>query len=353
MSSGTGGATAEAGGDLPAQYRAGRTAAILAGRPDITRLLIRGRDALDLLHRLSTNDLKGIREGEGRATVFTTNKGRILDLVTLHRLPRGLLAHCGEGRSGLLREWIERFTFREEVCVEDWTASHATMGLYGPLSGNVAGALWGPAAALPPHHVAEVPAGGARAPTGDARALVVRSFPIGGDGYLITAPVEAVDSLRLGLLRVEGTRPLEAGRECVEVLRIEAGLPAAGRELTEEYNPWEARLQDAISLDKGCYVGQEVIARLYTYRKVSRQLVRLRARGSAGAPAAGVVAPGSLIRIAGETSGAVTSSAPVPGETDEVVALGYVRDKDAAPDRPAEVVRAGRSLPATIEGAAR
>jgi len=347
MSSDASESPATADEDLLAQYRAGRAAVILAARPDVTRLVVRGRDALDLLHRLSTNDLKGLRDGEGAATVFTTNKGRILDLVTLHRIPDGLLALCGAGRAGALRDWIEKYTFREEVSVEDWTGSHGTLGLHGPRSGSVVAALWGPAAAgLPLHHVAEVMAG-------DARAHLARTFPIGGDGYLITAPVEALESMRRAALQVGEDRPVEAGRDCLELLRIEAGMPASGRELTEEYNPWEARLQDAISLSKGCYVGQEVVARLHTYKKVSRQLVRLTARGDAAAPVGKVVVPGAVILVGGETSGGVTSSARFPGSGHSALALGYVRDEDAVAGRPAEIERAGRVWPATIEGVAR
>ena len=65
--------------------------------------------------------------------------------------------------------------------------------------------------------------------------------------------------------------------EELERWRIAAGLPAAGHELTEDWNPLEAGLWDHVSFTKGCYVGQEVVARLRTYDKVSREIVRLRA----------------------------------------------------------------------------
>lgn len=140
-------------------------------------------------------------------------------------------------------------------------------------------------------------------------------------------------------------RVVPAGERCFELLRIEAGLPAGGRELTEEHNPWEALLSDAISLEKGCYVGQEVIARLNTYKKVSKFLVRLRVEGS------DEPAPGTPLRHQGQAIGSVTSSARVPG-TDHVLALGYVRDEDAITGREIEI---GSPTPtaARIEGLAR
>ena len=129
------------------------------------------------------------------------------------------------------------------------------------------------------------------------------------------------------------------------MLRIEAGLPAGGRELNEEHNPWEARLSDAISLEKGCYVGQEVIARLNTYKKVSKFLVRLLVAGNEDP------VPGTPLCHQGETIGSVTSSARVPG-TGTVLALGYVRDEDAVAGR---TIRIGSSTgaEARIEGFAR
>jgi len=335
--------------DLLSAYLAARAAAILAERGDLTRLFISGRDALDLMHRLSSNALTSLGVGEGAATVFTTNKGRILDLVTLHRLPEGQLALCGAGRAATIRDWIEKYTFREEVSVADWTGSHRTLGIYGPHAGRVVESLWGPGAAgRPPHAIVNVPIkdGGS--------ALLVQGFPLGGDGYLITAPNGAIEALRRALLEVQVERPVEAGPECLEVLRIEAGLPASGRELTDEYNPWEARLQDAVSLTKGCYVGQEVVARLHTYRKVSRQLVRITVPGGPeGAAHKDTVVPGALIRSGALTLGAVTSSAAVPGGGGRVVALGYVRDEDAVSGRAVEIAHAGRSVPAIIEGVAR
>lgn len=332
---GTGLATA----DPLTQYRAGHEGAVLVDRPAIGRLAIGGQDALDLLHRLTTNRIKGLAPGAGTATVFTTAKGRILDLVSLHRTADSLLCLCGEGRAKPLREWIERYTFREDVSVEDRTASHGTLGLYGPRAASVLESLAGEtAASLPLHHVLEVVLEG-------QTVAIVRTFPIGGDGFLLTAPGDRLAALRERLIAsADGAVSIEPA--CLDLLRIEAGMPAAGSELREDFNPWEACLHDAISLDKGCYVGQEVIARLHTYKKVSRLLVRLLFAGEA-APIAG--AP---LEREGETTGVVTSVATVPG-SGQVVALGYVRDEDAVAGTEVLAGTEDSRIPATIEGVAR
>lgn len=320
------------------EYRAARAGAVLAGRSDLGRLSIRGRDALDLLHRLTTNSIKDLGPGEGTAAVFTTPKGRIRDLVLLHRLEEEILCIAGPGRAAPVAEWIGQYTFREEVAVADRTRSHGTLGLFGARAAEAVAALFGEeAAGRPPHHPLRLTLAG-------IPLVLCRTFPLAGEGFHLTAEAAPLPALRAALLEaVPGLTP--AGPASLEALRIEAGLPEHGRELTEAYNPWEARLDDAISLTKGCYVGQEVIARLNTYRKVSRLLVRLRVEGAAPPEA------GSMLESGGETIGTLTSAAVVPGEG-RVVALGYVRDEDAVAGK--EIAIGGeRGARATILGPAR
>jgi folate-binding protein YgfZ len=333
------GPPAAAGTDPAAAYRAAREAVILADRSERGRLLIEGRDALDLLHRLSTNGIKDLRPGEGAATVFATPKGRILDLVELGRVEDRLLLITGPGRARPLLEWIERYTFREEVRVEDRSGTHGTLGIYGARAAPLVAALCGAeAAARPRHHVGRVAIDG-------IPAILGRTFPLGGEGFHLTAEARALAPLRERILAAGEVVP--AGEACLEALRIEAGLPAAGLELTEEHNPWEAGLDEAISLTKGCYVGQEVIARLHTYHKVSKHLVRLRVEGGIPPPR------GAPVEIGGRAVGALTSVAAVPGEK-RVVALGYVAAEDAVAGRAATVpLPSGMAARATVMGRAR
>jgi folate-binding protein YgfZ len=325
--------------DAAAQYRAARTDAVLADRSDLGRLLIEGADALDLLHRLTTNDILSLRPGEGTAAAFVTGKGRLIDLVTLHRLEDRLLCLTGADRGAVVAAHIDRFTFREAVRVADASRSHGTLGLYGARAGEHAARLFGSAASgRPLHHPHAVELAG-------ARAVLARTFPLGGGGYHLTAEAADLPALKAAIQEAGGGL-VEAGPECIEVLRVEAGLPSPGRELTEDYNPWEARLDDAISLTKGCYVGQEVIARLNTYKKVSKYLVRLSVSGGVPSPGAGLAREGS------GAIGTLTSAARVPGE-ERVAALGYVRDEDAAAAGEIEVVDGARRLRAAILGPAR
>jgi len=98
-------------------YRAALEDAVLADRSDLGRLFVGGKDALDLLHRLTTQDLRSLGPGQGAATVFVTAKGRLVDWVTTHALEDRLLCLTGPGRSRAVADYIQRYTFREEVRV--------------------------------------------------------------------------------------------------------------------------------------------------------------------------------------------------------------------------------------------
>ena len=118
-----------------------------------------------------------------------------------------------------------------------------------------------------------------------------------------------------------GGRP--AGSIAAEAWRILRGLPLSGHELTEEFNPLEAGLRDAVSFEKGCYVGQEVVARLNSYDKVSRSLVGLVLPEESAPPG-----PGAPLFFQEHEVGQVTSSTVPPGWS-HPVALAYLKRKVA------------------------
>ena len=230
MAAGEAGFTAP---DLVTQYRAGRQRAVVATRPRLGRLAIGGADALDLLHRLSTNEVSTLRPGEGTATVLTTAKGRIVDLVILCRLADRLIALCGDDRARPVIDWIERYTFREEVTVDDLTASHGTLAIFGPQSAQHIDRVCGAGVPEPPEGFSRTAAdGGLRVFEGGGEAV-----PSGGisdetqreDGHL----------LHLDLLVVHQVE--EGGHQ--------GGIPdPTGGERRAAADPWLAVTQEAIEL---------------------------------------------------------------------------------------------------------
>ena len=291
---------------------------ILVDRSGLSRLLGTGPDLLDLLQRLSTGDLAAMAEGSGRSTVLTTPKGRIVERLLITRLSSGVLMVAGEGNGPRVLEHIARFTFAEQTGLTEIGDDTRLFAIAGPTARDVLESANLP---RPERYGAErssiagcevdvIGHGGESA--GDFSVLVGRS----DDATSVWTALEAA-------VRKSGGGP--GGKSAMEARRILLGIPSAGLELTDDYNPLEAGLTDAIAFDKGCYVGQEVIARLNTYDKVSRALLGLGLPEEERAPE-----PGSALFHEGTKIGEVTSSVHPPGGR-RAIALGYVKTRTAGP----------------------
>ena len=290
------------------QYRALTSGVAVLDRSDAGRLLLTGDDALDLLNRLSTNELVDLEVGSGAATVLTTNKGRIVDLLHVHRREDRLLVFTSPENQQRVAEWIDFYTFVEDVTVEDATGETAMLSLTGLSSTKFLDELTdGQTSSLATY-------GRLSTRISDVAIEVYRSDFLGAPSFDIVVDAEHRDNL-FDVLTDNGATP--AGADVIEAFRVQRGIPAFGKELTEDYNPHEANLVHHVSFSKGCYIGQEVIARLQTYKKVSKYLVGLRWEGDG-------LAEGSFLIHEGRRVGIVTSVARLP-HTGANVGLGYVR----------------------------
>lgn len=273
------------------------------------RLKAIGADALDLLNRLSTNKLDELAIDVVMGAVLTTNKGRIIDLLFVLRQADYLLILTSPETRQRVAEWIDFYTFVEDVTVEDVTEQTAMFSLMGE----------GVADALP--SMSDLPLYGSAALDVDGTtAVAIRTDFAGARAYDLIAPASDAQRLWNGLTD-RGATPI--GYAASELLRIERGVPLQGCELTEDYNPLEANLWDFISFNKGCYIGQEVVARLNAYDKVQRHLARL-SWEDGDAPA-----QGDALYADGRRIGELTSVAPP--EARRSVGLGYVRKAHAEP----------------------
>ncbi len=226
-----------------------------------------GPDALDLLHRLTTNSLLDLGDGEARRTVLTNEKGRVVDVFwVLKRSERELLLISEAPDSGPMQSGIERFTIIEEAELNDLSGFLRRWYAFGPDATSMVSEL------LPELDFASNRVGsilGADLVEGGV-VLALRTDSAGPDSWLLMVGQPAVPAFIDRLTRVE---PLTVSDELFEFVRIANREPIAGKELTEDVNPLEAGLMHLVDFDKGCYVGQEVIARLDTYDKVQRCLV--------------------------------------------------------------------------------
>jgi folate-binding protein YgfZ len=312
------------------------TAAAVADRSDLARLVGTGPDLLALLHRLSTADLKDLREGDGVPTVLTNAKGRIVERLFVHHFGvDGVLILAGPQAAARVRDHIKKFTFAEQTGIADQTDATFALALVGPRWKEAAAAAGIP---LPR------PYGASHATIADVPVRIAGTNGFDANGVLVIGERESASRVREALARaaarVGGGAIDAAGLEAWRILRW---LPVSGHELTEDHNPLEAGLRDAVSFTKGCYVGQEVVARLNTYDKVSRTIVRLELAPGAPAPARG-----ASVLHDGRVVGAVTS-ATLPEGRSQAVALAYVKLREL-PEEIASVtvVDGGASFAATV-----
>ncbi len=274
------------------------------------RLRLTKRDRADLLHRLSTNDVSGLAPGSGLRTVITNHNARIVDLLTVYALPEHLLVTTSPGHGPGMAKVLQRnIFFQDQVLVEDVTATTAQAEIYGAGAAAWLATLTGvDPADWPLHHVQAVEVAG-------AGAWLARALPLGGAGFTLIAEADHWPAVTAALAALPALDDASYA-----ALRVAAGYPAWGHELSLDYIPLEARLDDAVSFTKGCYVGQEIIARMASRGRRAKQLMALRL----AAPAA----PGPLVAD-GKEQGTLTSVALAPDGA--VLGLGYVRTEFARP----------------------
>ena len=270
------------------------------------RLRFTGKNRVDFLHRMSTNDLLKLAIGQGTGTVFTTPIARIIDRTVVYVRPDNVLMLTSRGNQSRVRQWLRKYIFfNDDVQIKDVTDETEMISVYGATANQVISQLTGEdLSVLPLHHWRTVP-------IAEVAVMIARADPIAGGGFHLIFDRDAKTQVWQALLAA-GAVPLS--EETYQVLRVEAGQPEFGRELGDEYIPLEANLWNDVSFTKGCYTGQEVVLRATARGHLQRGLVQLALPPSAG--------PGTPLLAAGQEVGAVTSAIDTP---EGRVGLGYLR----------------------------
>lgn len=297
-------------------------------RPTAGVLALEGDDRVDFLQRMTTNDIAALRPGHAVVTVLTSPTARIVQIFSVLKRSEDLLLLPAPGEAAALERHLRgQIFFMDKVRVRNLGDGYRRLRVAGPQAlAAVAAAL-----TLQPPAVdgAWVAHDGLLALTDGRYELPGVELLLAGDDAALAAAGATLS--RAGAVQVEDADLLAARR-------IELGLPAVGAELSADATPLEAGLAWACAENKGCYTGQEIIARQITYDKVMRTLVGLRSKAllPAGAP---VLAEGREV-------GRVTSSALSP-TLGGGVALAIVRRSHADTGLALEVAAEGTS----VEGA--
>jgi folate-binding protein YgfZ len=231
-------------------------------------LRVTGADRLSFLHGMVTNDVTGMPEHGVRYAAVLTAKGAMVADLRLVRRDDDVLLLVEPGYAASVLAHLERFLISEDAAVTDVSAAFGQLALLGPRAWAVARRVLG------------VP--GEEAPTthfllGGLERHGVFVLPSGLllPGVDLLVPTEGLDAVFIALLDAGGEELRTAGWEALEVVRVESGVPRYGADMDERTIPLEANLQRALHFQKGCYVGQEVIARATFRGQMSRKLVGL------------------------------------------------------------------------------
>jgi folate-binding protein YgfZ len=304
-------------------------------RSDRLRVRVSGPDRAKCLHNLTTNEVKRLAMGAGCEAFVTSPQGKILAMVTLLSRPDDLLVGAdAAAREGLLAH-LAKYAIFDDVQIDDLSAETFEWHIVGPqLEDLVArlGIAW-PGPAL-------LASGEGR--IADVGMTLYRDDPLGPPGLTLIGPVEASPRVDQALRAAsDGLGLVSLQKPHAELLRIAAGTPVFGQDISTDNLPQEVgRDGRAISFVKGCYLGQETVARIDALGHVNRHLRRLHLEGP-------MPPSGTPLIVEGKPVGKVTSAAPLPGQP-YGIGLGYVRTAHADPRAVLSYEVAGTPGTATV-----
>lgn len=301
-------------------YESARQRSALVRRAELGRIVVSGADRAIYLHGLLTNDITGLQAGQGCYAAYLTPQGRMITDLRLYELGDVLLVTLPLEVKDTVLAKLDQFIFTEDVQLGDVTGTFGHMAIVGPS----AAALVTAELRIVPESLPVADHGNLRVEYQAQPMIVLRVTDLGEPGFDLLADPATLDILHARLVSA-GAAELTA--EAAEALRIEAGVPRFHVDMDEDTIPLEAGIEGrAISLTKGCYVGQEVIIRVLHrgHGRVARRLVGLVFDGDT------LPAANDPLQADGKEVGRITSSAWSPA-VQRGIGLGYVhRDFVAA-----------------------
>ena len=294
------------------EYAAAKSSAALFGLPDRAHIELTGADRTKFLHNFCTNDILGLKPGAGCEAFLTNVQGKVLAHVFVFADADSLWLESVPGSAAKIIAHLSKYQINEDVAFHDRTPDRGTLHVAGPTATEmVSRAAIAVAALQPLNHVWVIIA--------ESKVHVRRNDWLGLPGYTLVVERTAVEELRQRLLHMG---IIAASDEVFHALRIEAGTPLYGQDITDaNLAPEAGRNAQAICYTKGCYLGQEPIARIDALGHVNQELRSLRVEGTS-VPTAGseVLSTDTPMRIIGHVTSAALSYA-----NESAVALGYLK----------------------------
>jgi folate-binding protein YgfZ len=312
--------------------------AVRNGRLGISDLSARGRvevsgsEAVAFLNGMITNDVKTLEDGAWMLAAFPNVQGRLLALVRVLRIGDSYLFDTEAATTNKVVQTLSRFTMAGDFKVTDKTRDTACLSVQGGAAAQlIRGALGEQSGILEFNRTVKVP-------FQDEEVILFRATHTGEDGFDLIASIEAARQLWKSLV---GNGAVPVGFDALDVMRIEAGLPRYGVDMDDSTVVLETGLDDAVSFTKGCYIGQEIIARIHFRGHVAKRISGVLIDG-------GRAKPGDrLLAIEGKEAGRLTSVTYSP-LLDREIALGFVRYDYLTPGTRLQAIVDETELSATV-----
>ena len=289
-----------------------RSSAVLVDRSARGRIVVSGPDRAGFLQNLFTNDILSCTPGQGIYGAFLNRHGRMLADARAVVLDDSILLDVEPGSREFTLSHLDKYHFTEKLTLDDRTDGTTQLGVFGPRAREVFSVLFG-GAALPP----ELHAITTR--RGDSLLIGIGNGLTGEPGFDLIFDDVVNDEI---MEQLAGLQVSPMGWDALEMARIEAGNPRYGVELTDHTIPLEAGLRDrALSFTKGCYPGQEIIARMDARGTPAKRLVGLFLEGPSGHP----VETGTAITKGERQIGTIMSVVDSPSLKGRTIAMGYVK----------------------------
>jgi folate-binding protein YgfZ len=322
-------------GDWLAEYAALREGAGILDLSFRGRLCALGADAQRFLNGQVTNNVKDLQIGDGCYAALVSAKGKLQSDLNIYRLENEMLLDFEPGQSASVTQRLEQFVIAEDVQVVDAAPDYGLWSVQGPKASEVVGNLWThfivPPKAMSATKVEEAALG---------EIYVTQPSRLRSQGLDLFLPTAAMNDAGERLLARGGRL---CGWQALETARIEDGVPRFGADMDDTNLAPEALDTRAISYAKGCYIGQEVIARIRTYGQVAKALRGLRLGGK------GKEAPpkGTKLFLGEKEMGSITSAVWSP-RLQAIIALGFVRREANQTGTELEALTPGGKIPAHI-----
>lgn len=234
-------------------------------------LKLQGKDVVDFIHRISTNSTKNTLVGEKVNTLFLNDRGKLIDRTSFLVFEEYYLLIGSEVHKEKLNHWLKKYIISEDIKISDCNSDYSIFEVLGPQSNSYLTLICG----------------------SEIDKLTYRNyitFDYDGVNFYLIKNLEPNNVIKYWI--ISGSKNYEAiisiftkeksvfdfglvGNDAYEIFRIENQIPKAPNELSDEFNPHDLRLIHEVDFNKGCYIGQEVIARQDTYNKIQFDLVPL------------------------------------------------------------------------------